>query len=67
MKAFDLHMPLLIHDRYELMCECWREDPLTRPSFSGLIDRLEVILMRDVPYCELNTHVESRPYYNVPV
>jgi len=52
---------------YELMCECWREDPLTRPTFSGLIDRLEVILMRDVPYCELSRHVESRLYYNVPV
>ena len=66
MKHFDLLLPLLIHDRYELMCECWREDPSSRPSFSELIDRLEVIMMWDVPYCDLNRHDESRPYYNVP-
>ena len=57
---------VLIHDRYELMCECWNEDPSSRPSFSELIDRLEVIMTRDVPYCDLDKHDESRPYYNVP-
>ena len=67
MKAFDLPLPLLIHDSYGVMCECWREDPLTRPSFSELIDRLEVNMTRDVPYCDLNRHDESRPYYNLPV
>ncbi|XP_020605283.1 tyrosine-protein kinase receptor Tie-1-like [Orbicella faveolata] len=51
---------------YELMCECWREDPSTRPSFSELIERLEVIMTRDVPYFDLNRHDESRPCYNVP-
>ena len=57
---------LLIHDRYELMSECWNEDPSSRPSFSELIDRLEMIMARDVPYCDLNKHDESHPYYNVP-
>ena len=57
---------LLIHDRYELMSECWNEDPSSRPSFSELIDRLEVIMTRDVPYCDLDKHDESHPYYNVP-
>ncbi|KAL9986760.1 hypothetical protein ACROYT_G000951 [Oculina patagonica] len=51
---------------YELMTECWREDPYFRPSFLELIDRLEVIMMRDVPYCDLSKHDESRSYYNVP-
>ncbi|KAJ7380792.1 hypothetical protein OS493_007174 [Desmophyllum pertusum] len=51
---------------YELMCECWSEDPATRPSFSQLIDRLEVIMTRDVPYCDVSRHDESSPYYNVP-
>ena len=54
-----------IHDRYELMSECWNEDPASRPSFSELIDRLEVIMTRDVPYCDLNKHDESRSYYNL--
>ena len=49
------------------MSECWNEDPSSRPSFSELIDRLEVIMTRDVPYCDLDKHDESRPYYNVPV
>ena len=57
---------LLIHDRYELMFECWNEDPSSRPSFSELIDQLEVIMTRDVPYCDLDKHDESSPYYNVP-
>ncbi|KAJ7388683.1 hypothetical protein OS493_036232 [Desmophyllum pertusum] len=51
---------------YELMCECWNEDPATRPSFSQLIDRVEVIMTRDVPYCDVSKHDESSPYYNVP-
>ena len=57
---------LIIYDRYELMSECWNEDPSSRPSFSELIDQLEVIMTRDVPYCDLNKHDESHPYYNVP-
>ena len=57
---------LLTHDRYELMTECWKEDPSTRPSFSELIDRLEVMMTKDVPYCDLSKHDESREYYNVP-
>ena len=49
------------------MSECWMGDPSTRPSFSQLIKKLEVILERDVPYCDLSKHNESSPYYNVPV
>ena len=48
------------------MTECWKEDPNARPSFSQLIDRLETIMTRDVPYCDLSRHDESSPYYNVP-
>ncbi|XP_020625832.1 tyrosine kinase receptor Cad96Ca-like [Orbicella faveolata] len=51
---------------YELMSECWNEDPSSRPSFSELIDRLEVIMTKDVPYCDLDKHDESHSYYNVP-
>lgn len=50
----------------ELMTECWREDPSTRPSFSQLIEKLEVIMQKDVPYCDLGKHDETSPYYNVP-
>lgn len=53
--------------RYELMTECWRENPATRPSFSELISRVEAIMTRDVSYCDLSKRDESSPYYNVPV
>lgn len=48
------------------MNECWREDPTNRPSFSELIDKVETIMTRDVPYCDLSKHDESSPYYSVP-
>ena len=48
------------------MTECWREDPTVRPSFSQLIDRLETIMTKDVPYCDVSKHDESSPYYSVP-
>ncbi|XP_078355560.1 uncharacterized protein LOC144640230 [Oculina patagonica] len=52
---------------YELMTECWEEDPTARPSFSQLIDRLETIMTMDVPYCDVSKHDESSSYYKVPV
>ena len=55
-----------IHNRYELMTDCWKEEPRSRPSFYQLIEKLEVIMERDAPYLHLNEHNEDRPYYNVP-
>jgi len=48
------------------MNECWREDPATRPSFSELINRVETVMTRDVPYCDLSKHDEFSQYYSVP-
>ena len=55
-----------IHNRYELITECWNEDPYIRPSFYRLIEKMEVIMERDAPYLHVNKHDEDRPYYNVP-
>ena len=55
-----------IHNRYELMTDCWKEEPRSRPSFFQLIEKLEVIMQRDAPYLDLNKHNEDHPYYNVP-
>jgi len=49
------------------MNECWREDPATRPSFSELMGRVETVMTRNVPYCDLSKHDEFSPYYSVPV
>ena len=54
-----------IHNRYELMTDCWKEEPRSRPSFNQLIEKLEVIMQRDAPYLDLNKHNEDHPYYNV--
>ncbi|XP_073256391.1 platelet-derived growth factor receptor alpha-like isoform X2 [Porites lutea] len=53
-------------DVYELMADCWKEEPRSRPSFYQLIEKLEVIMERDAPYLHLNEHNEDRPYYKVP-
>ncbi|CAH3033999.1 unnamed protein product, partial [Porites lobata] len=39
-----------IHNRYELITECWNEDPYIRPSFYRLIEKMEAIMERDAPY-----------------
>ncbi|CAH3024374.1 unnamed protein product, partial [Porites evermanni] len=53
-------------DVYELISECWNEDPYFRPSFYLLIEKMEAIMERDAPYLDVNKHNEARPYYNVP-
>ncbi|CAH3173615.1 unnamed protein product [Porites lobata] len=53
-------------DVYELMTDCWKEEPCSRPSFFQLIEKLEVIMQRDAPYLDLDKHNEDHPYYNVP-
>ncbi|CAH3191301.1 unnamed protein product [Porites evermanni] len=53
-------------DVYELITECWNEDPYSRPSFYRLIEKMEAIMERDAPYLNVNKHNEDRPYYNVP-
>ena len=55
-----------IHNRYELITECWNEDPYIRPSFYRLIEKMEVIMERDAPYLDVNKHNEACLYYNVP-
>ena len=47
------------------MTDCWKEEPLSRPSFFQLIEKLEVIMKRDAPYLDLNKHNEDHPYYNL--
>ncbi|XP_073254702.1 uncharacterized protein [Porites lutea] len=53
-------------DVYELISDCWNEDPYIRPSFYRLIEKLEAIMERDAPYLNVNKHNEDRPYYNMP-
>ena len=48
------------------MTECWKEEPATRPSFSQLVEKLELIISKDTPYIDFSKHDESNSYYNIP-
>lgn len=48
------------------MTECWTEEPATRPSFSQLVEKLELIISKDTPYIDFSKHDESNSYYNIP-
>ena len=40
----------IMHNRYELRTDCWKDDPCSRPSFFQLIEKLELIMPRDAPF-----------------
>ena len=48
------------------MTQCWSEDPSNRPSFLQLVEKMEEIMERDVPYFDPSKYDEASPYYNVP-
>ncbi|XP_022784868.1 mast/stem cell growth factor receptor Kit-like [Stylophora pistillata] len=65
--GFRMERPDMCSDEvYGLMTECWRQEPTTRPSFSQLIERLELIISKDTPYFDFSKRVESSSYYNTP-
>ena len=57
---------LIVYDRYQLMTDCWKEEPKARPSFYQMIEKLEIIMQKDAPYLDVNKHNEAHPYYNAP-
>ena len=42
----------------------WLEDPLRRPTFTNIKERLESLISEGTPYLDFDYN-ESRPYYNV--
>ena len=37
------------------MMTCWEEEPVERPAFSELTERLEQIIQEDVPYMKMDS------------
>lgn len=50
---------------FQLVSECWNEQPNERPTFDQVTKLLEKMLMKDTPYFQLESVDESRAYYNV--
>ncbi|XP_073248537.1 receptor-type tyrosine-protein kinase FLT3-like [Porites lutea] len=51
---------------YQMMQDCWQENPENRPDFTTLRESLETMMQKDNPYLDLTAVDESRAYYNVP-
>ncbi|KAL9976606.1 hypothetical protein ACROYT_G013927 [Oculina patagonica] len=48
---------------YQLMLNCWKEEPSERPTFESATRSLEQMLQEDTPYLDLETLDESKPCY----
>ncbi|KAJ7358888.1 hypothetical protein OS493_020726 [Desmophyllum pertusum] len=51
---------------YNMMTDCWKENPEGRPTFTQIRERLEEMMQKDNPYLDLSAVDETREYYNVP-
>ncbi|KAK3722365.1 hypothetical protein QZH41_013698, partial [Actinostola sp. cb2023] len=55
-----------ILDGYEIMTNCWHEHAQDRPSFSDVIQNIEILMTRDNPYVEFTGINENNECYLVP-
>ena len=46
------------------MLDCWKDDPVDRPTFSKLISTLEQMMTADTPYYDFSQVDESEPFYS---
>ncbi|XP_065680958.1 platelet-derived growth factor receptor alpha isoform X2 [Hydra vulgaris] len=57
---------------YDIMLQCWNEEPLQRPSFTELRERFDKILSEAIPYFsfdidETNLYYSSASFKSVPL
>ena len=52
--------------RYQLMLDCWKEEPSERPSFENSTRLLEEMMQEDTPYLDFESLDESKEYYCSP-
>ena len=55
---------ILLINSYQLMLDCWKEDPDERPTFTQLISIMEEMMTTDTPYYDLNKTDESQACYS---
>jgi len=49
---------------FQLVLECWKEDPSERPTFDQATKSLERMMVEDTPYFDPELVDESKAYYN---
>ncbi|PFX14744.1 Vascular endothelial growth factor receptor 2 [Stylophora pistillata] len=54
------------NELYEVMMDCWRENPDQRPGFTQLRNRFESMMQKDNPYMDFSAVDETSAYYSVP-
>ena len=50
--------------RFQLVLECWKEEPSERPTFDQATKALETMLMEGTPYMDFELLDESKEYYS---
>ena len=55
---------ILLINSYQLMMDCWKEDPDERPTFTQLISIMEEMMTADAPYYDLSKTDESQACYS---
>ena len=53
-----------LFNRFQLVLECWKEDPSERPTFDQATKSLERMMVEDTPYFDPELVDESKAYYN---
>ena len=48
------------------MCECWKENPTERPSFTVLRETLEGMLCENEGYIDFDEIREDKVHYRIP-
>ncbi|KAJ7336066.1 hypothetical protein OS493_013443 [Desmophyllum pertusum] len=48
---------------YQLVLNCWKEDPSERPTFEIVTRSLEEMMQEDTPYLDFGSLDESKEYY----
>ena len=48
---------------YQLVQNCWKEEPSERPTFESATRSLEEMMQEDTPYLDFESLDESKAYY----
>lgn len=65
MYEIKIYLIFVFFNRYELMIECWMEELVIWFSFFQLVEKLELIILKDIFYIDFSKYDEFNLYYNI--